>query len=472
VSVCTEAGTRAPPTPRPNGIHMSVGPRTLLALILLAGVVLRLMLAPFGGFQYDIQYMAFWAFRLATQPLAAFYATPVLVDHLPGDLWILLLIVHLYRLVSPAMQVQLPLFPFLLKLVPTLADAGVGLMLFLLVRRFAGTSAALLAAAVFLLNPASVFLTAIWGQWDSVSFLVVLIALWALVHGDGEFAFPLLTYAVLIKPNLAVVVPFFAIAFVLDQLLPDARTNMYGRASWNGERLRTALLRLAVAVVTSLAVLLLVLRPFNVGIPLIPARWDLFQRLGYALNYYPNASSGAFNIWSLLSTPLPLAARLDNEILVFGISDRFFGIGMFALAYAGICLAYLCRRSFVSLAWACLAATLASFMLLTRGHERYLFPAVGFAALIAVWSPRLLLAYIGLTCTYLANLYWVYNFYYPVAHVPLLYSSLLLVHVVSALNLLLTLYLLIGGFRELRARIGDPAPEPARGELQPAHNTR
>ena len=135
-----------------------------------------------------------WATQLVAEPLASFYAAPLRVDHLPGDLWLLWAVARLYRLFSPTMQVQEPGFLFLLKLVPALADVGIGAMLYLLGRRFGGSRTGLLAATLFLFNPASIFLTSIWGQWDSVSALVVLIALWLLLRGKFEWSLPVLTY--------------------------------------------------------------------------------------------------------------------------------------------------------------------------------------------------------------------------------------------------------------------------------------
>src|SRR3712207_7376899 len=39
-------------------------------------------------------------------------------------------------------------------------------------------------------NPGSIFLSSIWGQWDAVSALGALIALWLLMRGSPEWSLP------------------------------------------------------------------------------------------------------------------------------------------------------------------------------------------------------------------------------------------------------------------------------------------
>ena len=176
--------------------------RRLIALLGI-GLAVRLALLPVGAYGYDLTLMQSWAERLVTRPLVRFYASPEVVDHLPGDLWLLWLLGRAMDLIAPGALVP----QIALKLVPTLADVGIGVFLFLLGRRLAGPDAGLLAAALFVLNPASIFLTAIWGQWDSVSAALALIAVWLVVRGDPAWALPPLAWAALIKPPFAALVP-------------------------------------------------------------------------------------------------------------------------------------------------------------------------------------------------------------------------------------------------------------------------
>ena len=65
--------------------------RRLIALLGI-GLAVRLALLPVGAYGYDLTLMQSWAERLVTRPLVRFYASPEVVDHLPGDLWLLWLL--------------------------------------------------------------------------------------------------------------------------------------------------------------------------------------------------------------------------------------------------------------------------------------------------------------------------------------------------------------------------------------------
>jgi hypothetical protein len=92
--------------------------RLRLMLVLAVGLLTRLVLAPFGGYRGDMHQFRGWAARLESAPLSSFYVSRHLIlDHLPGDLWTLLGMEKLHKLL-PSLS-----FVFLIKLVPTIAEA-------------------------------------------------------------------------------------------------------------------------------------------------------------------------------------------------------------------------------------------------------------------------------------------------------------------------------------------------------------
>src|SRR5262245_34819832 len=87
--------------------------------------------------------------------------------------------------------------PGLVKLPGVLAAAGVAVMLFPYSRRdldgkfgavWTGERLGLIAAAIYLFNPGTVFNSAVWGQVDSVGTLVLLATLYWLARGWTELA--------------------------------------------------------------------------------------------------------------------------------------------------------------------------------------------------------------------------------------------------------------------------------------------
>ena len=404
--------------------------RRLIALLGI-GLAVRLALLPVGGYGYDLTLMQSWAERLVTRPLVRFYASPEVVDHLPGDLWLLWLLGRAMDLVAPGALVP----QIALKLVPTLADIGIGVLLFLLGRRLAGPDAGLLAAGLYVLNPAPIFLTSIWGQWDSVSAALALIAVWLVIRGDPAWALPLLTWAALIKPPFAALLPLVLLAFVRRHVVPH---TPWGGTQPSTESLAASLGELALTAVICVLLAGALLLPFDVGVWPLPARWDLLERLRYSLELYPETSVNAFNLWA---TPLIGNRELDAQPLL-GVAVRTWGMALFGAAYALILIRYWRRPDAQAIIWAAFAIAFAAFMLPTRVHERYLLPALTLAALAAALAPRLRWFFAALSVTFFANLYWVYDLSERALELEVVYQSEAVVVLVALVNVGLLAYTL------------------------------
>ncbi len=426
-----------------------------LGILLVAGLALRLALSPIGGFETDQIAMQIWAGRLVTHPVASFYSEGF-ADHLPGDLWILWLLGRIYHLVSPDSTQPLPVV--MLKTIPALADTAAAGLLYLISRRFAGPAAGLLAAALLVFSPGPIFLAGIWGQWDALSSAVALLALWFYLRDRPEWALPALTYAALVKPPLAALIPFFLLATLRRYILP--LTPLGARLAPESERLespRQTARRAAIAIGASILVVLVVLLPFDVGVPPMPTEWSIFERFRFALDVYPLTTVNTFTIW----WPLADNWQPDNQTFL-GIAYQRWGTLLMVSAYAVILWRFWRwqgRDAARSLVWACLATPLALFVLPTRGHERYLYPAVMIAALVAAIAPRLRWLAVALALTYFANIYFVYDLYYDVP-APKFFHFPVFANAVSIFNAFLLLYVLVRGL-PLLASDGEPALAPA-----------
>ena len=384
-----------------------------LAIILGLGLLVRLALIPVGGYGSDLRIMREWGSRLLTEPMSRFYATDEVVDHLPGDLWLLWLLGHAADLMSPG--ARLP--NAALKLVPVLADLGLGGVLFLIGQRLAGPRTGLVAAGFIALNPALIFLSAIWGQWDAVSALLAMVALWLLLRGDLPWALPALAWAILIKPQFAAWLPLFMVAI------------------WHGGGLspgagRTRLWRGLLGTANALLLAALLLLPFDVGIGPMATTWDLIERLRYSLDYYPETTLNAFNLWA---TSLAGNRESDAQLLL-GVAVRVWGTLLFVAAYLLILVRLWRWPSTPDVVWALFAVSFTSFMLPTRIHERYLLPAVVLAALVAALAPRCRWFAVALSFTYLANIYWSYDKRYLALEIDSLYDGNLFIYEIALLN--------------------------------------
>ena len=385
-------------------------PGTRQRLLLLAALALlaRLLVAPFFGYRYDVSSYLEWTSFLARNPLSGFYAANLATppDHLPGDLLIFAGIGRLAVFLDPGFHFSGPLAEMMIRIVPIASDIALGLLVYRALRYQANERMRLLAVAVVYFNPALFTVSAIWGQWDSFAALIIA-AITMLALGNprrGMLVWPLLTFLVLIKPQVAIFAPLLLIAQVRTATL--AANDGVGGAIFPEGRSAArerVLQNLVIGGVGSIAVFLAVTLPFRVGIPGQPGiTWTIVDRVHFTIDRYTDVALGAHNLWALLGFGYGDA---DRQTAIAGLS--FQTIGIVLLAAAGV-LAILLATALHPPDWALWTASfvmaMSIYMFPTRVHERYMLPAI--VCLLFMW-PRLralLPIAIALSVTYTASL--------------------------------------------------------------------
>src|SRR5262249_40449574 len=138
-----------------------------------------------SGFETDVRTFEAWAISAHDNGLANFYAKTGFADYPPGYFYILGLIGAIwapFRAHDPTYS----LLGVLVKMPAILADLGVGAFLFTLGRRFAAPGIAFGAAALYVFNPAVIFISADWGQVDAISGGLALLAAYFLLKSDDS----------------------------------------------------------------------------------------------------------------------------------------------------------------------------------------------------------------------------------------------------------------------------------------------
>lgn len=373
--------------------------RTNVGFAILVGFVLRLAIAPwFHGFQYDMYIYGNWAENLVSRPLGDFYAFAESPDHLPGDLYLHWILGHSFQLFGGE-NFYGPAYRFVLKAFPSLIDCLLILLAYRFVRDRATQDASLKLVWMLSLAPALVFISAAWGQWDTVSatfFLAGLLLLW------NDRARPLAAsilfgWALLIKPPLLLLVIPAVVGYAWrkwqEQKSPRTLVgSLVGMAS--------------VAFVTVSALM------FPFGMTWLKSWGDisLQGQLEVAAELYPFTTLGAANIWMI---PLGRPDRVSDTQTFMGVSPQI--IGMFLMVLAVCWIVYRSIKSRLSptmLIWAMAAMSYAYFLLPTRSHERYLFPAIILLAILAAltsWRPQITRIFWLASITYFINLVVVYR---------------------------------------------------------------
>lgn len=394
-----------------------VRPLSVLALspaiivLLFAGLVLRLLLAymlfPGSGFESDLSTYAAWAASMAEYGPGGFYGSTSFADYPPAYLYALWLVGSLSGGAVEAVE--------LIKLPPILLDIAVGFVVYRLVRGWTwpGTRSerlGLAAAALYIFNPVSFYDSALWGQTDAAGALVVLLGLAALIRGNTEGAAALAATAALVKPQFGVVlIPIVAAVLIKRHLLRSGSgpQNRPWAPPLVAEWLRShqGRIRLLTAFVAAWAAFFVIALPFGMG-PL-----EYLERMFGTAGGYGYLSVNAFNLWALVGVDgqpsLAEALRWSEDTV--GLIGPIPGVAIGATLLVLGFLWGVARGAIRDDRWTLIVAVtflaIAFFILPTRVHERYIFPAVALMPLLAVVSGRWALALLLLSVGAFINLH-------------------------------------------------------------------
>jgi Gpi18-like mannosyltransferase len=240
---------------------------------------------------------------------------------------------------------------------------------------------AILVAIFYLFNPATIFNTSIWGQYDSIYTFFLVLAILLIFDSKIEYSVISYTFGVLSKPQSIALAPLIAFLILKER----------GWKGWITSGLISA------------ATTLLVILPF---------RWN--NPLEFLIDIYFTGYSGysytsvyAFNFWAFhgfWKTDSAGFLGLDFFLvgwLIFG-ALTIFSLYQLSREYNKSDEGFVLFTAFVLL--------FGFFMLPTRIHERYLFPVFSFVALTIPYMSEMKKMYTILSITYLGNLSYVLSF--------------------------------------------------------------
>ncbi len=322
---------------------------------LAAAIVVRLLVMPNYILLGDLHQYARWAYHLATDlPFGAAYRQDF--SYMPVLVAVFGTLGRLVPAFLTAGDASDAAVRVVLKVPALLGELAIVAGLFTVLRQ--RPPLAIGAILAVLLVPAAWYLSAWWGQLDSV---FVALCLWTaiLASRDQKWAFAvLLGLAMMTKPQaLFLAAPFAG----------------YAVGRW-GMR-RAALVGLVAGCVAALT-----------WLPFLPygGLGDYLRNLDYYQNgEYPVLSVRAWNLWWLLQGSFTGNGFASDATPLLGpFTGRYLGIAMTAVAEGLIFIAVARRSTPLRLYLGLAAATLAAFCLMTSMHERYAFAALVFLALL------------------------------------------------------------------------------------------
>lgn len=327
------------------------------------------------GYQNDMNTFIAWGQRLVDLGPGKFYEEGYFADYPPGYLYIL----YLLSLIRGV-------FDFahgsggenlLFKLPAIISDLVLGYLIYQTGRKKLGSGIAFGLMLLFLFNPAVLINSAAWGQADSFFLIFLLLSIQAAANKSFVRSAIWFAVATLIKPQALIFTPVLLFAF-------------YHHRAWK---------QLAVGAVYGLGVFGLLAAPFFWNNGGLVGLINLYKN---TLSSYPYSTVNAFNLYALTD---PMWSALDMTWL--GITYRIWGF-IFILVAVALAAYYSFKKDRLDLSksyYIGMVLIVVVFVLGTKMHERYLFPALILCMFTYIQSRdrRFLTLFLGFSLTQYIN---------------------------------------------------------------------
>ena len=379
---------------------------SILVCVFVVAFVLRVLLFSFQGYHADMNTFVSWFNTAANSGVKFFYTDVSWCDYPPFNVYLFWGFGSLAKLLG---LFGTPFIAYIVKLVPCFFDLLVAGLIYLFIRKQLSFKLSILSVMLYVFNPAVIFNAAVWGQFDAIYTLFLLLSLIFALKSKPELSAVSFAVSILTKPQAIALLPL--IVFVIFKK--------------NGVK------RLMFSIATFTATIFAVILPMQWSNP-VTFLSDIYFG---AYSGYAYTSINAFNVWGLFGMWLP--------------DGNFFVLGWVMFAVFSIFALYVLNKRWeksgsMLVFFVAFMLLFAFFMLPTRIHERYLFPAISILVLMFPFVKKARIFYSVITATFLTNvayvLYWL-NLYvdagYPYG--PNL-SGHLIVMVVGIVNVLMFLY--------------------------------
>ena len=349
--------------------------RVALAGLVVLGIAIRVALLPTPGYVGDIDQFIAWVRHIATSGLAHAYDETLSFGPVMAFVWWILGSVEpAFRTATDSSAVDQRI---LMKLPATLADLGLAAGAWVALR--ARPRWAVIAVGVILLHPAIWFVSAWWGQYESIFTLAVLLAYLLAIRGRHVLAAVALAAALMTKPQVVpVLIPFAA------WFLSAAAARSVESGSQRPRRLASILRPAGIAHLAGIA---------GAGLATIALLWLPFVAAGgpgdylaglarYQGELYSVLSLNAWNLWWLVQQVAAGGAFISDAAPFVGpLSFRVLGYVITGWLLFLVALGVWRSPTPRTLALGIAAAAIVAFTFLTTMHERYAYAALPFLAL-------------------------------------------------------------------------------------------
>ncbi len=390
-----------------------------LILVLAAFVIKTILSALYYGHSTDVDCFYGWSDMISKNGFGAFYESEAFTDYPPGYMYVLYVLGSLRNILGLTDSV----YVVLLKMPAVLCDILTGYIIYRFSKDSFSEKSSLFLSGIYMLNPAVVLNSSLWGQVDSVYTLGLIITFILLLNKKLIMSFFAFAVCVFIKPQSLIFTPVLIFSVIDYALLPNPDFKRIGK--------------LILGVLGAILLMLLMALPFGA--------LNVLSQYINTIESYPYLTVNAFNLWGALGqnwtelTPYFSVLSTAFIVLITILSARvfFYNKGK--------------ERYFMTGAFLCFS----TFMLSVKMHDRYAFPVMAMLLLAFVLSGRkdVWCGFILMAMSQFFNTAWVLFIYEKNIN---FYAGSITVVIFSIINILLLLYLsiILTGVKPLKIVLG------------------
>ncbi len=353
-------------------------------------IFIRLSSIALPSFRIDMTDWQSWSQRLVELNPTHFYSPTYFSDYFPGYLYILWFLGWIFNSIFPHLSIFSQGFESILKLFTNIFDFATAYYIYKIVYKYQ-KKLATTSAIFYLINPALMFNSSVWGQIDGILTFFLIYSVYTLLELE-QIAKSNLSFAlsILLKPQGLSIFPIMIVYLI---------------GNFNLRRYKSILLIPLILILLSM--------PFFLKDPIL----GLFHLTQKSTNVYPYTAMFSYNFWSFVGW------WVKDYIKFFDLTYQSWGLILYFSALILIILPLIIKKGLRNNYLVYFALALASFSFFlfpTRIHERYLFPLFSFLLIVASIKKSFQLYFIYgiLSFIHFINIWYVYYYYNYVYQFP------------------------------------------------------
>lgn len=297
-----------------------------------------------------------------------------------------------------------------MKMLPILADLVIAAVIYLIAKTQKIIKHPLLWASIYLFSPFSWYLSSIWGQYDQLSYLPVLLAFIL----ESKKKYPVITpfllaLSIAIKPTSLILVPLFAYLYLKNKHQKKEIT---------------------LSIILVVIFFLETIQVFTKGNPLefLPVlQTKIFEKGSSRL------SANAFNFWRIFQL-----RSTDGADFKFLFIPAYLWSYLAFIFFNILGIRKLQKVDTRNVLTAVFIISAGSFIFMTGMLDRYFFAGVVTGLILCIYNPKYLKFWIPISLIFLINLYnqwWFPEFLHPL-YLLMTWQNGLITKLLSLLNVL------------------------------------